>query len=210
MFRYDKLETELKKDNSHFERFRRSSLHDLVALLKRKVPPATPAEVKREMAKVPQAKWTTKYRNVHRYLTGVFNLPTHAPAATTPVNVPGYTPGKCLQERGNSCGPACVAMVKRAVHRLGARQLSEEEIRGLVALAEAGRLHQGVSALGGMARNAHDWINVGSENRGLIQVLQVQPHRVATARDAGGMAPAALLAELRKCTPQKPAIVGWL
>ena len=224
MFRYDKFEIELRKDNSHYERFRRSSLHDLVELLKRKMPPATPAEVQREMAKVPPAKWTTRYKNVHRYLTQAFHLQAHAAATAAPVNIPGYTPGKwqqqkdrdgrwhnfVLQERGNSCGPACVAMVKRGVHRLAANQVSEQHIRGLVALADAGRLHEGVSALSSVARNAHDWVNVGSMNDGLIKVLHAQPHRVATARDAGGMTPAALLEELRTCTPNKPAIVGWL
>src|SRR5690606_5526341 len=126
-FIYKNFEQELKKDNSHYERFKRSSLHDLVELLKRKMPPVTAAEVQKEMAKIPAAKWT-KYANVKRYLTTAFNLQTLAAIATKP-SVPGYRPGKwhrdkdkdgrwhhyVLQERGNSCGPACVAIVKRAV-----------------------------------------------------------------------------------------------
>lgn len=221
-FIHQQFEKELKKDNSHFERFKKSSLHDLVEVLKRKMPPASPAEVQKEMAKVPSAKWT-KYTNVKRYLTQAFNLQVHAATAATTASVPGYTPGKwqrekdrdgrwhdyVLQERGNSCGPACVAMIKRAHYNLTSSQLSEQEIRGLIALAETGKLNEGISSLGDIARNAHDWINVGSVNRGLIQVLQANPHRVKTARDAGGMSADAFLDELRKCTPKKPAIVGW-
>jgi len=220
-FIYKNFEQELKKDNSHYERFKRSSLHDLVELLKRKMPPVTAAEVQKEMAKIPAAKWT-KYANVKRYLTTAFNLQTLAAIATKP-SVPGYRPGKwhrdkdkdgrwhhyVLQERGNSCGPACVAIVKRAVYDLVPTQLSEQEIRGLVALAEKGKLHEGISALSDAATSAHDWANVGSLNGGLIKVLQANPHRISTARDAGGMTADAFLDELRKCTPKKPAIVGW-
>jgi len=137
MFRFDQLQKEIAKDNKHYERHKRSSLHDLVELLQRKMPPVTANEVQTAMAKVPSAKWT-KYKNVQKYLVQSFNLQAHAATSTPASTIPGYVPGKwqrekdadgrwhdfVLQERGNSCGPACVAMVKRAAHNLTSSQLS--------------------------------------------------------------------------------------
>lgn len=69
-----------------------------------------------------------------------------------------------------------------------------------MALAEQHKLHQGISALGDVALNAHDWVNVGSLNRGLIEVLKANPHPVPGAKDAGGMTSANLLKELLSWT----------
>lgn len=145
-----------------------------------------------------------------------------AVTATTTV-VAGYVPGKwervkdidgrwhdyVLQERGNSCGPACVAIVKRGFHNLASNQISEEQIRGAVALAEGHKLNTDVSTIGAEAIAEHDWINVGSNNGGLIEVLKKSPAQVPNARDGGGMSADAFLEKLRECTPRKPAIIGW-
>ncbi len=83
-------------------------------------------------------------------------------------------------------------------------------MRGLIALAEQGRLHQGVSGLSDEARASHSWKDVGSNNPGLIEVLKSSPHPVPKARDGGGKSHHALLDELRKCTPRNPCIIGWV
>lgn len=179
--------------------------------------------------------WKDSIRNskgtVSQLLKDLSADPTFAPklsayvqaVTATATVVAGYVPGKwertkdvdgrwhdyVLQERGNSCGPACVAIVKRGFHNLAANQISEEQIRGAVALAEGHRLNEGISTLGAQAISAHDWVNVGSNNAGLIQVLKKSPAPVPNARDGGGLSAAAFLERLRQCTPRKPCIIGW-
>ncbi len=224
-FRWDQFEKVLKKCNPHFERFKKSSLRDLITLLKRRMPTPTAFEVQAEMKKVPAAKWKGRYKELHRYLEREFTI-RHMAASAGPIgpSVPGYTPGKwerakdkdgrwhqyVLQERGNSCGPACVCILKRSFYRLASNAVSEKYIRGLVALAETGKLYQGISPMSLQAVNAHDWKNAGANNGGLIDVLRSNPHPIVKARDGGGKSRDALLTELRKCTQHKPCIVGWL
>ena len=64
-----------------------------------------------------------------------------------------------------------MSIVKRSFYRLASNAVNEQYIRGLVALAEKGKLFEGISPLSLRAVNAHDWKNVGAENGGLIKVL---------------------------------------
>jgi len=226
MFRIVDFEKELNRDNPHYERFKKSSLHDLVALLKRAMPRATANEVAAEMKKISPDKWS-KYKNTRSYLLKKFpNLQTAVTQVSSPIgeSVPGYSPGKwqrqkdddgnwhefILQQKGNSCGPACVTMVKLAWHPGAKYDLREPEIRGLVALFESNKQHQGISSLSPQAVGLHKWKDVGSDRDPLVKTLKAKPFPVASARGVSNLAPAAMLDELRKCSSKKPAIVGWL
>ena len=224
MFRIDQFERELRKDNSHYERFKKSSLHDLVALLKRPMPKATPHEVATEMAKITDAKWT-KYGNAKRYLLRSYPrlharvLQHHVPMGES---IPGYQPGKwerrkdvdgrwhefILQNKGNSCGPACVLTVKQAWHPIAKHQLREPQIRGIVALHESGKTHTGLSELSPEAIGLHNWKNVGSNRAPLLKTLIGQPFPVSSR--GVNLSSDGLFDLLGKCTASRPAIVGWL
>jgi len=225
MFKLTDFRNELKKDNPHYERIKKSALHDLVALLERAVPKATPGEVAAEMRKIPDDKWR-KYAKTKSYLLRTFpGLSTAYAQAGVALgeSVPGYFPGKkqrqkdvdgkwhefVLQRRGNSCGPACVLMVKTAFHPPAKAQLGEPEVRGTVALFEQGKIYQGISSLSTAAISMHNWNNVGSNRAPLIQTLHAQPFPVPSARAVSNLSPADMLAELRRCTRKTPGIVGW-
>ena len=226
MFKLSDFRIELKKDNSHYERMRKSALHDLVALLERPAPKALPGEVAAEMRKIPDEKWK-KYARTKRYLLRTFPGLSSAYAQASVVlgeSVPGYSPGKkqrqkdvdgrwhefVLQRKGNSCGPACVLMVKTAFHAMAKSQLGEPEVRGTIALFEQGKIYRGISSLSQEAIDMHNWKNVGSDRGPLIQTLHAQPFPVPSARPVTNLSPADMLAELRKCSRKTPAIVGWL
>lgn len=220
MFRWEAFKAELDKDNSHYERFKKSALHDLVELLKRKMPAPSPGEVAAAVKKIPAAKWT-KYARTKAYLDREFPmLKQHAVAVGQ--TTPGYQEGKwertkdsdggwhefILQQKGNSCGPACVVMMKSAVHVAAKQKLREPEIRGVVALFEANKQHTGVSSLSPEAVGAHNWRNVGSNPEPLIQTLRAEPFALRTAKGFYGPA-ATVRAKLEECSTKRPAIVGW-
>lgn len=98
-------------------------------------------------------------------------------------------------------------MVKRAIHSLSAAQLSEAEIRGIMALEERGALNTGISAVGHAAQTAHDWDASGSGPTRAVNVLKAQPAAVPTAREVAGTQQ---LEALRACTQKRPGIIGWL
>lgn len=224
MFKLDDFLKELKKDNSNFERFTKSSLHALVDLLKRKIPAPTAAQVAQEMGKISATKWL-KYANTKKYLMakfpGLSGLLTPT-AVTVGPTLGGYAPGKfmrakdedggwhnyVLQGKGNSCGPACVLIVKTAWHPMAKDKLSETEVRGVMALAEHGQKNTGVSAIGPEAIGMHAWQNVGSVREVVLAGLKSNPYPVPSARAVTNLPDAQMLDELRKCTPKKPGIVG--
>ncbi|NMJ42112.1 hypothetical protein GWK16_12730 [Roseomonas sp. JC162] len=113
-----------------------------------------------------------------------------------------------LQKRGNSCGPACVLIMKQLWNPAARYQISEDVFRGLVALAERGRLNAGISAISRSAGGLHDWTRNGSEAAPLVQILKAQPSPITTARTVAGNA-AAVLDALQKSSSKRPAIVGW-
>ena len=224
MFSMDQLKKAIKKDNWHFQWFKKSSLSDLLALLERKMPRPTANEVAKVMGQVPPDK-QTKYTHTFAYLKKAFpGLPnalvtSRVPLGESPV---GYRPGKLtrfkdmdnrwheifLQGKDNSCGPACVLMVKMLVHPNAKGKLREPEIRGLIAQAEAGTLHSGVSSLSQATKNLHQWQNVGSQRPPLIKILNGQPFPVRSARGVT-LSRNAMYDELQKCSPKRPAIVGF-
>jgi hypothetical protein len=67
------LDRELRRDNPNFDRFLRSDLHALVAILRRTPATLTPNIVAAEMKKVTAEKWR-KYAHTRRYLESV--IPT--------------------------------------------------------------------------------------------------------------------------------------
>jgi hypothetical protein len=226
MFILGNFEAELKKDNSHFERFIKSSLHNLVVMLRRPMPKPTAFTIAKEMNKISGAKWK-KYANTHRYLLRVFpELSRQLSGNDSGLgeSVPGYQPGKwnrtkdkdghwheyILQQRGNSCGPACVTMIKTIFHPIAKMQLREPQVRGNIALFEQNKQHTGVSSVSTEAISMHNWKDVGSNRGPLISELRTQPFPVPSARPVSNLAPAKMLVELRKCSSKNPAIVGWL
>jgi hypothetical protein len=112
------------------------------------------------------------------------------------------------QEKGNSCVCATVAMVKRAVHSLAPHQVTEEQIRGIMALEETGNLNQDISALSLAAQKHHDWDNIGTGPNRAVSILRKQPYPVAQARRVTAKGPA-LLDQLRKCSAKSPGLIGW-
>ncbi len=224
MFKLDDFKKELKKDNSHFERFKKSSLHDLVKLLERKLPSPTAFQIGQEMKKISSVKWL-KYANTKKYLLKEFpSLRDQLAVAHVSVGetVPGYTPGKferakdadgnwhdyVLQQKGNSCGPASVLIVKTAWHPTSKNKLSEPEVRGTMALFEHGKQNTGVSSIGPEAIGMHAWKTVGSVRGSVLNGLKAQPYAVPSARAVTNLPDAAMLEELRNCTPKKPGIIG--
>ena len=222
-FKLEEFEKMLKKDNSHYEYILKSSLHNLVELL-RSTGPKTVPMIAAEMKKVPAEKWK-KYANVRKYLLTCFPALAMVFSATTGgtgESVAGYSPGKyerrkdvdghwhelILQQKGNSCGPACVLIVKMAWHPGAKDKLREPEVRGIMALHESGKTHTGVSALSMETVGLHNWKNVGSNRDPLLKALQSTPFPVPSARGVT-LAAAAMLEALRACTPKMPAIVGW-
>jgi hypothetical protein len=224
MFKLDDLKKEIKKDNSHYERFTKSSLHNLVELLSRKFPAPTALQVSQEMSKISAVKWT-KYAHTRQYLltkfSGLSALLSTAPV-TVGVTTGGYTPGKfvrakdadggwhnyVLQAKGNSCGPACVLIVKTAWYPMAENKLSETEVRGVMALLEAGQENTGLSSLSPEAIGLHAWQNVGSVRDVVLKALQRNPYAVKNARAVTNLPDAQMLDELRNCTPKKPGIIG--
>ena len=224
MFQINEFEKKLKEDNSHYERFMQSSLHNLVELIRRQIPKATAKQVAVEMLKIPTEKWK-KYKNTKNYLLSHFpGLATAIGQISSPLtgSIPGYEPGKwnkskdidgnwhefILQGKDNSCGPACVAIVKLAHHPNAKDQLREPEVRGIIAQFESGKQHQGISPLSSDI-NLHDWKNVGSNRQPLLDALKAKPFPVASARGVSNLSQEAMLIELGKCSPKKPAIIGW-
>jgi hypothetical protein len=144
------------------------------------------------------------------------------PAVAAPVT-DAYSPGKwdrsrdddghwydyIRQEKGNSCVCATIVMVKRAVHNLASTDLREEQIRGILALEEAGKLNSGISALSDAAQNHHDWDNVGTGPTRAVKALQKNPYPVPTARILPGKAGQDLLNGIRKFTRKTPGLIGW-
>jgi Papain-like cysteine protease AvrRpt2 len=134
-----------------------------------------------------------------------------------------YTPGKwdrsadrdghwydfIRQEKGNSCVCATIVMAKRAVHNLAATQLSESEIRGVMALEETGNLNSGISSVSNAAQNHHKWDTQGTGAGPALRVMKANPHGIASSRSAGASSGQGLLDNLNLVTRKRPALVGW-
>lgn len=228
MFDFKTFMTKVKVGNSHYERIRRSSLHDLVALVQQK-PFAKPDVVLAELDKVPAAKKDVTYKEAIKYLKAnypglnqlIMQKQMNVGIATGPSSV-GYAPGKwerrkdaenhwhefLLQAKGNSCGPTCVRIIKTYLYPAAKMQLSEEQIRGVVAQFEAGTTNQGVSSIATQTVGLHDFENNGIIIRPLVQALKAQPFAVPRAKEVYGSA-ASVLAQLNEASPKAPAIVGW-
>lgn len=113
------------------------------------------------------------------------------------------------QHQGMSCVPATIVMVKRAVHSLTAAQLNEEQIRGVMALEERGLLNAGISSLDDRVQAVHDWEAQGTGPARAVAVLRATPHAIRSAREVTSSG-AAMLAELNRCSPSRPGLIGWL
>ena len=114
------------------------------------------------------------------------------------------------QEKGNSCVCASIVMMKRMINSLAASQLSEQEIRGVLALAETGNLNEGISSVGIAAQNHHKWDTTGTNLTQALKTLQVKPHSVSAARQVAGNSGQGLLDTLNAATPKRPAMIAWL
>ena len=113
-----------------------------------------------------------------------------------------------LQKKGNSCGTASVLIVKQLVHPGIRARLSEEELRGIIALREAGLTNRGISSIGSTARSLHNWQTVGSDPDPLVATLKGEPAPVLKARLSWADR-TTMFADFQKITPKRPAIVGW-
>jgi len=145
------------------------------------------------------------------------------PVAPAPALGGAYVPGKwdhhkdqdggwhefIRQQKGNSCVPSTIVMVKRAFHGLSAGQLSEEQIRGVMGLEESGNLNQGLSSLSHTAQSTHDWANQGTGPDHAVNVLRANPYPVPGARKLS-VRGQGLRTDLRKCSSKKPGLIGWL
>jgi hypothetical protein len=217
------FEDKVKAANFHYEWFTKSSLHELTSLLKDKdFSPARSRELRDALKGIPLEK-REKYRNAIAYLksshpafTGDLMSEFVAVGQTSGT----YEAGKfyrhkdnigrwhniVMQEKGNSCGPACVRMIKAAHYPQDKSKLGEQEIRGIVAQIEKDKTHQGLST--SKIKRLHDWTHVGSCTDPLVEALKSPPAPVKNARPLYTGA-AKIRSELAKCSPQQPAIVGW-
>ncbi len=142
-----------------------------------------------------------------------------APPIVPPANV--YRPGKkertkdvdgnwhhfIRQEKGNSCVPATVTMMKRAWGGASLTDLSEEQVRGLMSLIEANRLNQGISPLSNFAHTYHNWGTNGTNADLAVKVLKRRPFPVPSAYKVEGAL--VTLRLLQALTPRKPGLVAW-
>jgi hypothetical protein len=223
MFKLEVFESKVKDANFHFEWFKKSSLHELIELLKDKTPsPTRGQELRNALDRIPQKK-RERYRNAIGYLKTTHpafsgDLMSRFVAVGQTSN--SYQPGKfyrhkdmigrwhdfVMQEKGNSCGCAVVRIVKAAHYPQEKSKLGEKEIQGLIAQIETGRTHQGLTSK--QTETLHDWDNVGSNPHPLVEALRSPPAPVKNAR-AVYMSAARMRAELARSSPKQPAIVGW-
>ncbi len=147
-------------------------------------------------------------------------LPAHAVA-------PGdaYRPGKkdrkadcdgnwhefIRQEKGNSCVPATVTMMKRAWSGASFTDLSEPQVRGIMGLIESDRMNQGISTISNFAQTAHNWDVSGTTAELAVKVLKANPFPVRTAYcvKAALMSRGKLYDIMQNLTPKKPGLLGW-
>ncbi len=115
------------------------------------------------------------------------------------------------QEKGNSCVPATITMMKRAWSGANFTDLNESQIRGLMGLIEKGRMNQGVSAISDYAQNAHNWAVSGTTAELAVKVLKANPFPVRTAYSikAALMSRGKLFEIMQNLTPKKPGLIGW-
>lgn len=222
IFNFNQFKKKIRKDNWKFV-LKKSELKGLYNFLKTTSRPNA-NRVAFEMGKVSTTKWN-KYKNTRAYL--VSSIPGLSSALATSGGALGQTPegyvaGKwykrrdkdgrwfeiLLQAKDNSCGPACVLMIKQLIHSNAKYQLREPEIRGLIAQAEHDRLHTGESSLGSETLALHDWRHVGSCNTPLVKILKSRPFPIPNVRHASS-AKTTLFEQLNSCSTKKPAIVGW-
>lgn len=210
---------EAQRVNSHFERFRKSSLRPVLLILDQINDTAMGAPpllsniqqlaLQNAIAAIPNNR-KIKYAAALKWLAG------RIPAIDTSIKLGvtadvGYAPGReerkvdrdggwhkfFLQEEGNSCGPTCVRTV--LLPHTGKTLPSEAEIRNSMGLHETGRAHTGDTV------SAHDWANTGSNVPGIVQYLKSQG-----LRDARSVVGRALVEEeLGKATTNNRAIIGW-
>lgn len=221
-FKYSEFEKLLKKGNWFNFNLEKSELKDLCNKLK---PPMNPSAhvIATEINKISEKKWG-KYKKAKVYLEKNFIgleaalAKINAGPAVMPI---GYFAGKkhretkdgksyefILQERGNSCGPACVLIAKQLVHPEKRDQIREGQIRGLMAQAKAGTLHTGQSSIGDEARVLQNWQITRSNCISTIKILKGEPGRIDSAKMASADRDT-LFKQLNKCTKMKPAIIGW-
>ncbi|WP_346864422.1 papain-like cysteine protease family protein [uncultured Draconibacterium sp.] len=222
IFSFNEFKKQIRKDNWKFV-LKKSELNGLYNFLKTSDRP-NPNRVAMEMGKVSSIKWQ-KYKKTRHYLTSSIPGLTAALATsgTTLGQTPtGYVAGKwykrkdrdgrwfeiLLQGKDNSCGPACVLIIKQLIHPNAKYQLREPQIRGLIAQAEHDTLHTGSSSIGSETIALHDWRHVGSCNPPLMTILKGNPFPIRNVRYASS-SKKRLFEQLNACSTKKPAIVGW-
>jgi hypothetical protein len=231
-FIFQTFKTRIKDANWHFEWFKNSRLHDLIDTVQLNPTGAFPNPHLKAIADAYEALSAEVKR---KYAVGLDYLERNYPGlkgqlvkdkvittASVGPSVPGYTPGKwertkdadnrwhdyVLQQRGNSCGPSCVLMLKKAYYPESKGRVSEQEIRGLIAQFESGLTNQGISTVDDPAQNLHDWANVGSTPSPLVKALKSTPLPLR-GTEMVYCPDAEFLGYLRERSPKEPAIVGW-
>ncbi len=213
---------EVKKVNSHFERFFKSSLRPVIRILEHAVPgpghiifstqdldnlAATIAGLKPSKKK--------KYRAALEWLgSRVVGLETALSGTSIAIGqtaMTGYMPGKevrrkdkdgnwhkfYLQQKGNSCGPTCVRAMMLA-HTLNPLP-SEGDIRNMMSLVEDDEQNKGIDF------TAHDWETHGSRENSIVSILK--SYGLRSARTVIGHEN--IRKALAACSKNEPAIVGW-
>jgi ABC-type bacteriocin/lantibiotic exporter with double-glycine peptidase domain len=108
-----------------------------------------------------------------------------------------------LQQKDESCGPACVKMLKEHEHN---KKLGEEYLRGLIAMFRNDVSPAGQSAVAQASNTAlHDWTMTGTDPEELVKALKANPQGISKAREVKKD----VAAHLGKTTRNHPAIVGW-
>lgn len=127
----------VKAANPTFERLVKSSLHDLIAALEKKTPPASPADIARLIQQIPIEK-RRKYHDALAYLQGNLlglmpiapkqdhappELQVMGPSGWQTVTVRNHVYKVYQQQHGESCGPSSVLMVLNQKKRTTAETL---------------------------------------------------------------------------------------
>lgn len=229
MYKFDTFKQKIDDVNSHYERIFNSRLHNLVELLKRKMPPASPNEVQNEIDKLrsKHPKGCKKYKDALDYLTNNFPGLGQASAKSQMTIAIGittstYAPGKwyqtkdrdgkfhnyIMQKKGNSCGCACVKILKTAWFP-GARDMSEDVIQNQIALKESGAENTGQSLFDNLTTAAHNWETTPDNPAAFEYALKCSPFAIKSAQ-VSSRTYDEFFKKLQAATPNKPAMAGWL
>jgi len=214
---------EARKVNSHFERWVKSSLRPVLAILDRMPDPNPPlpsspssddlAALALAIAALKPTK-ARKYRNALLWLDrSVAGLSAKRANTLPPIGrtTLDYVAGKevrypdkdgrwhkfYLQEKGNSCGPTSTRTILLAHTHL--KTPSEKNIRDHFGLIIHNMTNTGVTSSG------HDWENVGTGIEPTVKVLR--HFGLREAREVTGWNKRR--EELAKCSKNNPGLIGW-